>query len=112
MSRPKGSKNKPRTDAELIAELKKRGIPIPDNLIPDSGVVAAPQQAKKPAPVVNEIAEVSSGVVREKFALTQNSLQTEKLQETTYRCGNRLCNKLLPSALEKCSYCGIDLKWE
>lgn len=112
MSRPKGSKNKPLTDAELLKMLHERGIPIADSLIPDSGIVAAPKQAKKPAPVASEVSEVSNGIVREKFALTLNTPQSDKLQQTIYRCGNRLCNKVLPEALHQCPFCGVYQTWQ
>lgn len=114
MGRRKGAKNKPRDSRELILELQKRGIAFPDSLIPASGVIPDPKS--KPIPVTSNIHESESaesdGVTREKFELSQNISTSKDSDKTVYRCGIKICNKVLPSPLPQCPYCGAKLSWE
>ena len=109
MTRTKGAKNKPKTTAELINQLRERGIDIPDNLTVQAKEPEPPpklevSQPTKPAP--------ASGVTREKFALTQNRTEASQAgQKTVYRCGNTLCNTVLSDKLPVCPKCGARLAW-
>lgn len=110
MSRPKGSKNKEKSTEDLLRILQKRNIPIPENLLPESGVIPAVKKTKKPEKPITEVAQPAAGVTRENFELTQNK-PASKTVETVYRCGNTLCNKVLPEALPVCPHCGARLSW-
>lgn len=102
MSRPTGSKNKPKTTEQLIAELTARG--------------ALPAAAQTPAHPIEKTAQPTeptpaTGTKREKFALTLNTPESKQGNTQTYRCGNTLCNKLLESELPSCPHCGAKLAW-
>jgi len=94
MPRTQGAKNRPKTNNELLAELKKRGFSV------DGTTVKVPKY--KP-PIEGE-----TPPEMEEIELEIEDEDTSEI--TTYRCGN--CKAELDSQVEKCPYCYAELKWE
>lgn len=109
MARPKGAKNKPRSSEELIAELQRRKVSIPENLLPASGVVKGNQATtaiKETRPATGE----TDGIAREQFSLTLNQPSSSSDQQV-FRCGNKLCKKVLDKEYPVCPFCDVKLNW-
>jgi len=106
MSRTKGAKNRPKSEAELLlmlAEAKAAG----DNEAPEERSPTIENKAPKIEKPTKSIVE---------FTLKTPDGEPENdasgLADMVLRCGNPKCGKILPNEVNKCPFCGVNLKWD
>lgn len=102
MTRTKGAKNKPKSTAELINQLRDRGVNIPDDVV-------TPETEKEPKKEI--VSAQSAGVQREQFKIKQNTPETAAADKKVYRCGVKICNIILSGPVDTCPNCGVHLDW-
>lgn len=99
MPRTTGAKNKPKSDEQLIKELESRGYGVSKGEAPHEENTVKPRHTR--TDVVIEKPVIPAETTSKKAAET----------EEVYRCGNKLCNKVLDQMYSVCPHCGVNLTW-
>lgn len=102
MPRNKGSKNKPKTDDELIKQLAERGYLV-------SKVEGKTNEDDETPPAPKE--KVNLQIDKPKIP-DEKQQQPQQQNGQVLKCGNRLCNKVLDKEYGECPFCGVKLTWQ
>jgi len=99
--RPKGSKNRPKTEEELIAELVSKGYGVDGKTI----LIPKPSKAENPPdsePKPPEYERIELEV--------EDENEDDTPDGTGFKCG--ACGKSLDGEVSPCPHCGANLTWQ
>ena len=107
MARIKGSKNRPKSIAELeimLAEAKSAG----------GQIEKLTEEAKKtnPEPEFEIKPKIRQKTERKPFEIERPNSQPLDINSEVIRCGNPKCGKILKDEYGVCPFCGCYLKWD
>ncbi len=112
MPRNKGSKNLPKSDEVLMKELETRGYKVIKNNADTTPEKTDSDDIEPARPVAKTKENLEIKKPKKVHQATVEETNSVKEDESIYRCGNKLCGKILDKPYSKCPHCEVSLTWQ